>query len=581
MFDIELPAIDLAIIALYFLIVLSVGFYFRRKAAMDMESYFLGSKSLPWWMLGLSGSVSNFDITGTMWLVSLIFLFGLKAFWIFWIYAFLIGAFLMSYMGRWIRRTNVMTAVELIRVRFGIGRGGKTARTAAGIMQVTFLLFAVGYAFQGIGKFVSAYLPFTPFQCAAVVMGITTLYVVVGGFRSVIVTDLIQAVILNLGGLVVAVLAFIHVDPKLLHEKMSLSLLPPWRIPEVAGTDHAGYEMFGLLCVVWVFTGIVTSIGGAGGHYQEQRFLATRNTKEAAKAGASWPLFLIFRWAMVAGIVFMALTAMSGVDDPERVLPFILKEYMPAGLRGVVLAGLIAAFMSTFSSTLNAAASIVVRDLVQPFWPRIRESGLIRLSYLTTVIIVVVGLLIGTRARSIDHIWIWMTTGLNACILIPNALRWYWWRMNGWGYAIGIFSGMLLSLMVLFRPDTPGYVFSPVINGVALAGCIVGSLLFRPVDRETIVGFFCMVKPKGFWGPVRAMSGLSTEDLNKGLDKTGRVLINPILGMVFIFCMNILPFFVIGRWYLHGAACLGVLIGSGAALYFTWFRPLSSEPEES
>ena len=248
---------------------------------------------------------------------------------------------------------------------------------------------------------------------------------------------------------------------------------------------------------------------------------------------------------------------------------------------GKALAGLIAAFMSTFSSTLNAAASIVVRDLVQPFWPRIRESGLIRLSYLTTVIIVVVGLLIGTRARSIDHIWIWMTTGLNACILIPNALRWYWWRMNGWGYAIGIFSGMLLSLMVLFRPDTPGYVFSPVINGVALAGCIVGSLLFRPVDRETIVGFFCMVKPKGFWGPVRAMSGLSTEDLNKGLDKTGRVLINPILGMVFIFCMNILPFFVIGRWYLHGAACLGVLIGSGAALYFTWFRPLSSEPEES
>ncbi|MHC4941988.1 MAG: sodium:solute symporter family transporter [Planctomycetota bacterium] len=577
MFDIDLPAIDLLMIVLYLVVVVCIGFWYRKRSARSMESYFQGNKSLPWWMLGLSGSVTNFDITGTMWLVSLIFLFGLKAFWIFWLWAFLIGAFLMSYMAKWIRRTNVMTAVELMRVRFGIGPGGRTARTAAGVMQVVLLLAMVGYAFQGVGKFFAAYLPFSPLQCACAIMGITALYVMAGGFRSVVATDVLQAVILNTGCIIVAILAFIHVDVEVLHQNVDLSLLPAWRIPEVEGTEHAGYELFGIMCLVWVATGLLISLGGAGGHYAEQRFLSTRDEREAALAGAGWGIFLIFRWALVAGICFLAVCALSGTEDPEQVLPTILRDFMPPGLRGFVLAGLVAAFMSTFSSTLNAGASILVRDLIQPFAPNLREKALIRISYLVTAGFVVFGVLIGTQARSINQIWIWLTIGLNASIILPNVLRWYWWRMNGWGYAAGIFSGMLVSLIVLFMPETPAYVYGPVIHVIALLGCISGSLLTRPVEDEILINFYRQVKPKGFWKPVRAKSGMDEQELSQGIEKTGRIVINVILGTAALFSASVLPFYLIGHWFLEGGLCLAVLLAAVIALYFTWYRPLSRQ----
>jgi len=576
LFDIELPGIDLAIIALYFAVVLTAGFWFTRKSARNMDSYFLGNKALPWWMLGLSGSASNFDITGTMWLVSLIYLLGFKAFWVFWIYAFLIGAFFMSYMGRWLRRTEAMTAAELIRVRFGEDTGGRIARTAAGSLQVLQLLFMVGYAFQGIGKFASTYLPFSPTQCAAMIMGVTALYVVLGGFRSVIATDVIQAIILNVGALIVAIFAFIHIDPEVLHEKMSPSFLPVERAPEVVGTPYASYETFGLLCVIWVITGLLKSLGAAAGGYGEQRFLATRNVSDAAKAGAGWSLFLFFRWGMVAGIVYLAVTGPAGMEDSEKVLPTILRDYMPDGIRGFILAGLIAAFMSTFSSTLNAGASILVRDLVQPFLPRLGEKHLIRISYLCTAGIVIVGLLIGTQAESINHIWTWICIGLSASVIIPSAMWWYWWRMNGWGYSIGVFSGAVLSLLVLFMPDMPEYVYAPVINGVALLGCIFGSLATRPMEKQTLLLFYRKVRPKGFWKPVKHASGISDETLSRGLDRTWRIVANVLLGTIAIFFINLFPFYLVGHWFAYAAATLAVFIACCATLYFTWYRKLDS-----
>ena len=123
-----LPASDLAIIVLYLLAMLGVGIWFARRSSQGLAAYFLGDRKMSWWALALSGSASNFDISGTLWLVSMVALLGMKSFWVFWSFAFLIAAVLMSWMARWIRGTGVLTGVELLQVRFGVTQGAVLAR---------------------------------------------------------------------------------------------------------------------------------------------------------------------------------------------------------------------------------------------------------------------------------------------------------------------------------------------------------------------------------------------------------------------------------------------------------------------
>ena len=136
--------VDYLIIAFYFVVVVGLGFWYRRRASQDLESYFLGGKRLHWLALAMSGSVSNFDITGTMWIVSILFVLGFKSMWHHWMWGFLMGAFFMGYMGKWVRRSNVMTAAEWMETRFGSGTAGRLARTTSALIAVIFTVCFIG-----------------------------------------------------------------------------------------------------------------------------------------------------------------------------------------------------------------------------------------------------------------------------------------------------------------------------------------------------------------------------------------------------------------------------------------------------
>ena len=151
--------IDFSIIAVYFLGMIAIGVYHTRRASSSVRSYFLGANRQKWWMLAASGAASNFDVAGTMFLVSLFYVAGLRGFWMLWSWSFFNAAFLMTYMATWIRRTGVVTAVELMKIRFGEDRGGRMARTAGAILMVTFLVFSIGYAYAGLSKFMPVLIP--------------------------------------------------------------------------------------------------------------------------------------------------------------------------------------------------------------------------------------------------------------------------------------------------------------------------------------------------------------------------------------------------------------------------------------
>ncbi len=591
-----MTAIDAGIVVLYFAVVIGLGFWYRKRASRSLDSYFLGGKSIHWLMLSMSGSVSNFDITGTMWIVSILFMLGMKSMWHHWMWGFLMGSFFLAYMGKWVRRSQVMTAAEWMKTRFGEGSAGRLARTAYALMAILTLASFIGYAFQGIGKFASVYIPLESFAprisiswvqalmteheatfLAVTIIALTTLYVVLGGLFSVVVTDVIQTCVLTLSSLIIAGIAWSRLTPEALgglpHDFASLRI--PWRLQEFSGTESAQFEFFGALVIIWVLKGLLMNAGGPAQMYDFQRFLAARNDRDAAKVGASWSLFLLVRWAMVMGIALLALTGVAGVADSEKVMPLVLRDFLPLGIRGIVIAGLLAAFMSTFSSTVNSGASFIVRDIWQPYIrPRATERQAVRFSYLATVLLVALGLVIGFQSQSIAEIWNWMMVTLGAGIIIPNVLRWYWWRMNGWGYAWGTLGGMALSTVALFFDTWPVFVVFPLIVVASLLLSILGSLLTRPVDQEVLFSFYRSVRPFGFWRPVKEAFIHSREKKVSVSENAWVAFLNVILGMAAIASLYLFPMYLVGHWYRSSIISLGVGLAAVLILKFTWHRKL-------
>ena len=591
-----MTTIDAGVVFLYFAVVVGLGFWYKKRASQSLDSYFLGGKRIHWLLLSMSGSVSNFDITGTMWIVSILFVLGMKSMWHHWMWGFLMGAFFLAYMGKWVRRSGVMTAAEWMKTRFGDDTAGRLARTAYALMAVFTLASFIGYAFQGIGKFASVYIPLESLAArveipwiqtlltdhkaaflAVVIISVTTLYVVLGGLFSVVVTDVIQTVVLTLSSLIIAGIAWSKLTPDALRRLPSgfASLGVPWRIPEFSGTANAQFEFFGAMVIIWVLKGLLMNAGGPAQMYDFQRFLAARNDRDAAKVGASWSGFLLVRWAMAMGIALLALTGVAGVTDSESVMPLVLRDYLPLGLRGIVIAGLLAAFMSTFSSTVNSGASFIVRDIWQPYFrPRATEKQAVRFSYLATVLLVVLGLVIGFQSESIAEIWNWMMVTLGAGIIIPNVLRWYWWRMNGWGYALGTMGGMALSAVVLFFDSMPAYVVFPLIVAASLLLSVLGSLVTSPVATGVLVCFYRSVRPFGLWRPIREAARLSVEERNSKTESVWVAVLNVLLGMIAIASFYLFPMYLVGRWYRTALLFLGIGLAAVFILRFTWYRNL-------
>jgi len=589
--------IDPAIVIIYLFVMVGVGLWCAKQSSKGMRSYFLGGNKVPWWVLAASGSASNYDVTGTMFLVSVFYVMGLKSFYLWWSWQFFASAFLLGYMALWVYRTKAMTAVELLHARFGDDRGGKLARSAGAVLMVAFLLFSIGYSFVGISKFLPTILPEgLPFHengkvWAAAIMVMTMIYVTAGGFRGVVLTDMIQACLMSIGGLLVAYLAFSKLTPEavaVVKEKFITGLGPV----ETIGSDTFGWHEFSKFLPYWICMGFLIHMNGAGGHYQEQRFLAARSERDVAKVGFGWGLFLVPRWLMIAGITFIAIAGLVEVDDPEKILPLVVHEMFPVGLRGLILAALAAAFMSTLSSVLNAASGMVVRDIVQPACPNMSEKKLIRIGYGVTVASLLIGFGIGSQADSISGIWSWMMAGLIGGMLVPNILRWHWWRFNGVGYSTGLFSALTVAAITGFGNylevpwlTLPEYISAPIIWVTSLIGSVVGSLLSKPTDMETLKKFYTNVRPFGCWGPVKAV--LTPADLPEQVGPTksiGLVITNVILGFCLMLGMYYGGFLCVGHLWSQAVPYLIMAVACAIALFFTWYKKvmeLSDTPPET
>lgn len=584
--SIRLSTIDIVIIVAYLAVVVSLGMAMKRRAAKNIGSYFLGGRTLPWWALAMSGSSSYFDITGTMWIVSLFVIIGMKGMWVQWIWGFVIPVFYMVYMGKWIRRSGVMTGSEWMETRFGSGKAGELARGSYTLYAVLTITAFLAFGAVGMGKFGSVYMHLASDPvlnqhiCAALIIGITGLYVIAGGFHGVVLVEIFQTVVLSLGALLIAYLGFTHVSPAALAAKVSPdwgSLIPKWGSSYPAfGPD---YQIFGALLIICVMKGLLLSLSGPEQLYDFQRFLAAKTPKEASKMGALWGIIHTIRWPMAMALATLGIVGLTH-GDPEQVLPSVIQSMLPVGVRGFAIAALLSGFLATFNSTVNGGASYVVKDIYHKYInPNASQQKLIHASYASSALLIVMGVSIGMFAGSINQMFTWIMGTLGAGVLMPNVLRWYWWRVNGWGYASGTISGMLLSLVQAFVPyftALPLYVTFPVIVGLVLVITVVVTLSTEPTDKKTLLEFYSKVRPSGFWGPIAKEAALS--DTPEGPKSTSRRdAFNVVIGIPWIISMYLSPVYLILHRFPEAAITAAIVAVVSAILYQTWYKTLTED----
>ncbi|HIX54044.1 MAG TPA: Na+:solute symporter [Candidatus Sphingobacterium stercoripullorum] len=558
-----------------------IGVFLKNRASKDLDSYFLGGKKLPFYLLGISDASGMFDISGTMWMVYLAFVYGLKSLWIPWLWPVFNQIFLMVYLSVWLRRSNVLTGAEWIRTRFGYGQGGNSAYTIIVLYAIVSVLGFLSYGFIGIGKFMEIFIPWemiAPYfpielspEAVPKVFGIffttiATFYVMLGGMHSIVWADVVQFGMMTVAGIIIAIIAIQKVNPEVLANYTPEGWDTPffgwnldldWMGLMPALMDKIAEDQYGLFTIfvmMMLFKGVFMSMAGPAANYDMQKILACRTPKEAAlMSGSVSVILLIPRYLMIMGFTVLGVVYFSddfralGMDiDFETILPRAINTFSVVGLTGIILAGLLSAFMGTFASTVNAGQAYIVNDvLLKYIYPKSSRKFQIRLSYLVSILVVAISTIIGLYVQNINSVLQWIVSALYGGYIAANVLKWHWWRFNGSGFFWGMLSGMLVAVVAPFVfPDTLPLYYFPVLLVISLIGCVVGTLASEPTDRNVLINFYVRVRPWGFWEPIAQEAFKRYPDLRRNKNFK-RDMFNVAIGIIWQCSLTLIPMYIV------------------------------------
>ena len=606
----KLTAVDILIILLYLASTIVIGLVLRKRAQKDKTAYMLGGNKLPWYMLGLSNASGMFDISGTMWLVTLAFVYGLKSIWIPWLWPVFNQIFLMVFLSIWLRRSNATTGAEWIRTRFGSGRGGVLSHWIVVVFALISCLGFLAYGFIGLGKFVeifipwevvSPYLPFdVPPEYVAHVYGVVftlfaMFYAILGGMTSIVWADVIQYTIMTVSAVVIGVIAMnaLAENPLVVPEGwmnpfFGARLDLAWtgiinEVNEKIASD--GYSLFSIFFSMMLFKGILVSAAGPAPNYDMQKILSTRSPREAAKMSGFVSVVLMpSRYFMIAGFAVLALLFYDRLDlivgnrlDFEQILPSAISQFVPVGLMGLLLAGLLAAFMSTFAGTLNAAQAYIVNDIYLKYLrPNASKKQTSRTNYTTGIIVVAVSIIFGVFALDVNAILQWIVSALWGSYVASNVLKWYWWRFNGSGFFWGMVAGIVPALIFPYVFETLDLYYFPLILVISLAGALIGTYTAPPTEEETLKEFYRNVRPWGFWKPVHDKVVADDPGFKKNTD-FWRDMFNIVVGTIAQTALVIFPIYIVLKKMLPLGISLAIIAVCFIIMKKTWWDRLPDE----
>ena len=582
-----LTSTDWVVIALFFIVVFFIGWWASRTSGKNVNEFFLGGRKMPWWLLGVSMVATTFSADTPNLVTGMVRESGVAKNWAWWSFLITGMVTVFIYAKLW-RRSKVLTDLEFYEIRYS----GKPAAFLRGFralyLGVFFNCLIMGAVTLAAIKISAVMFGLSPMVTVVSASLAVMIYASIGGFKGVVWADFFQYSIAMVGAIVAAYVAIKQPEVGSLQSILThpalqdkLTILPSF-------SDPAVYVPMLIvpIAVQWWAVWYPGSEPGGGG-YIAQRMLAAKDEKNAIGATLffnfahyalrPWPWIIV---ALASLLVFPDLnslkTAFPSIEDQylghDAAYPAMLTRLSP-GLLGMVLASLIAAYMSTISTHLNWGSSYIVNDFYARFIkPDASEKELVRVGRVSTVMLMVIAgtfsLTFLENATQAFNVLLLSGAGSGAIYL----LRWFWWRINAWTEIIAMMvAGIVGVLFALVIPDA--HFANEVLDGATMKlllavlistfTWIVSMYLTRPEDDQKLVDFYKLIRPGGpGWKRIRSQYGLDMED-GRNWDVPQGIL------CVFLGCVGIyLALFSIGN-FVYGNVVLGccMLLGFGLA---TW-----------
>ncbi len=567
--------VDWAILAASVVLSFVPALVYARRAGKSTDEFFASGRAAPWWLIGVSMVATTFSTDTPNLVANLVRERGIANNWAWWAFLLTGMATVFFYARLW-RRSGVMTDLELYELRYS----GKPASLVRAFRAVYLGLFFNCVIMASVNlaaaKIANVLLGWPMDRTLVVCAFINVVFAATSGLWGVLVTDFLQFGIAMAGAFAAAYYALGHpavgglagLVTKL--EPRTLSFLP-----DLADRDLTVTVLVMPLAVQWWSVWYPGSEPG-GGSYVAQRMLAARTEKDALwgtlffnvahYAMRSWPWILV---GLASMLVFPRL------EDIHAAFPWVepqllghdmaypaMLSFLPAGWLGVMLAGLLAAYVSTMTTHLNWGTSYLVHDLYRRFVrPGRDDRHYVHVGRLVTAVLMLLAAtttFVLESARATFEILLSVGAGTGLLYL----LRWYWWRINAWSEIAAMVSSFVLAAGFTGAKragaDIPAHVSLLVTIALTTVAWVSATLLTRPADDETLIAFYRRVRPGGpGWGRIRALAG----DTARSADDLGLAAIGWLLGCMLVYG----ALFGVGNLLVGSTSSAIVLLGSAIA----------------
>ena len=531
--------IDWLIVLVYFALTTGLGILLSRRASRSLEDFFVSGRSLPWWLAGTSMAATTFSIDTPLYICGVVASRGIAGNWEWWSFGISHVILIYIFSKMW-RRSEIVTDAELTELRYG-GRNAAILRgTKAFLFAVPINCIGIGYAMLAMVKVVDALelwqsLGINPGENLKIwsVVGVSVLVLIYSGFSGlwgVVATDFFQFFLALLGAIAVAVVAVNHVGG--IHELIPqvqqvseidvLSFFPlQFSNGRMGWSDAAGITATTFSAYLFVQWWSFRRSDGGGEFIQ--RLIAAKDEAEAEKA--SW-LFNILHygirtwpWIIVA---LVGMVIYPDLVDKELAYPKLMLEFLPPVMLGLVVTSLIAAFMSTVSTSINWGASYLTNDIYRRFFkPNASQAELVMMGRLFSVLVTVFGAIAALNSTDITTVFrlvIAIGTGPGLVLI----LRWFWWRINAAAELAAMLGGFIVGLVTSIYPEQIAKimpVFAQImadfgatllfISLVTAAIWLTVMYLTPPESDLTLDEFYLRARPGGIgWNRQRARTGI-------------------------------------------------------------------------
>jgi Na+/proline symporter len=574
-------ALDWAIVILYFLASAAVGIAYARRAGSGLEEFFLSGRDLPWWLAGTSMVATTFAADTPLAVTELVARNGIAGNWIWWSAA-LGGVLTVFFFARLWRRAGILTDVELVELRYS----GRPAAFLRGFRSVYLGVFMncvimgwVNLAMASILEGMFGIPHGRVMLYVALSLLITAGYSALSGLWGVAITDAFQFVLAMFGTIV---LAFVVLGlPQIGGVSGLVAQLPAWSLrltpaiePGATGTAAGTFALS--LAAFLAYVGVqwwASWYPGAepgGGGYIAQRMMSAKDERHSLFATLWFTIahYCLRPWPWIlVGLASLVLYPQLGPDEKRLGYVYAMRDHLPSGLKGMLVASFFAAYMSTISTQLNWGTSYIINDLYKRFLnPGAGERDLVRLSRITTVVMMALSLVATAMLDTISGAWAFILEA-GAGLGLVLILRWFWWRLNAWSEISAMVAPLLVTAYIKRYTDIqfPQSLF--YIVGVTTVAWVAVTLLTPPVEPATLERFYRRVRPGGpGWSAVARRAPDVRPD-----EGMGGLFVDWIAGVVLVYAM----LFAVGRLIFgdYGQAALFVAAGLAAAAVI--YRDLS------